>query len=103
MSYEEKKEKRQEGSQPLLDAFWSCVEKTSAMHSVNDKLTQALAYSTNQRKGLEMFMEDGRILLSNNFCEANIKPFAMARRAWLFADTPKGATAKAVHWMFMNI
>lgn len=29
-------------------------------------------------------------------CEANIKPFATARRAWLFADTPKGATANAV-------
>lgn len=35
-------------------------------------------------------MEDGRISLTNNFCEANIKPFATARRAWLFADTPKG-------------
>jgi len=29
-------------------------------------------------------------------CEANIKPFATARRAWLFADTPKGAKANAV-------
>ncbi|MGB8453118.1 MAG: transposase domain-containing protein [Anaerocolumna sp.] len=29
-------------------------------------------------------------------CEANIKPFATARRAWLFADTPKGARANAV-------
>jgi len=29
--------------------------------------------------------------LSNNLCEANIKPYATARRAWLFADTPKGA------------
>jgi len=33
---------------------------------------------------------------SNNLCEANIKPYATARRAWLFADTPKGATANAV-------
>ena len=43
-----------------------------------------------------MFMEDGRLPISNNLCEANIKPFATARRAWLFADTPKGATANAV-------
>ncbi|SKC84757.1 IS66 family transposase [Maledivibacter halophilus] len=28
---------------------------------------------------------DGRIPLSNNLCEANIKPFATARRVWLFA------------------
>ena len=41
-------------------------------------------------------MEDGRLPISNNLCEANIKPFATARRAWLFADTPKGAKANAI-------
>ena len=34
--------------------------------------------------------------LRNNYCEANIKPFATARRAWLFADTPRGAFANGV-------
>lgn len=43
-----------------------------------------------------MFLDDGRIPLSNNSCEANIKPFATARRAWLFADTPRGAVANGV-------
>ena len=41
-------------------------------------------------------MEDGRHPISNNLVEANIKPFATARRAWLFADTPKGAMTNAV-------
>ena len=80
----------------ILDAFWSWVEKTSALHTTNELLTQALTYATNQKKYLETFMEDGRLPISNNLCEANIKPFATARRAWLFADTPKGATANAV-------
>ena len=96
LSFEEKKQKRQEASQPILDAFWSWVEKTSAMHTTNEKLTEALIYSSNQKKYLETFLEDGRIPISNNLCEANIKPFATARRAWLFADTPKGARANAV-------
>ena len=95
-SFEEKKQRRQEASRPVLDAFWSWVEETSAMHTTNEKLTKALTYAVNQRKYLETFMEDGRIPLSNNLCEANIKPFATARRAWLFADTPKGAKANAV-------
>jgi transposase len=96
LSFKEKKQKRQEASQPILDAFWSWVEETSAKRTTNEKLTQALTYSTNQRKYLETFMEDGRIPISNNLCEANIKPFATARRAWLFADTPKGAVANAI-------
>lgn len=41
-------------------------------------------------------MEDGRLDISNNLCESHIRPFATARRAWLFADTPKGAAANAV-------
>ena len=72
------------------------LEETSAMYIVNEKLTQALGYCQNQKKYLETFLEDGRIPLSNNYCEANIKPFATARRAWLFADTPRGAFANGV-------
>ena len=96
LSFEEKKQKRQVASRPILDAFWSWVEKTAAKLTTNELLTKALNYSLNQREYLGTFMEDGRIPLSNNLCEANIKPFATARRAWLFADTPKGATANAV-------
>lgn len=96
LSPEEKVEKRQEASRPILDAFWSWVEETSALHTTNELLTKALGYATNQKKYLETFMEDGRIPLSNNLCEANIRPFATGRRAWLFADTPKGATANAI-------
>ena len=96
LPYEEKKQKRQDASRSILDAFWSWVEETSAMHTVNEKLTQALGYCQNQKKYLETFLDDGRIPLSNNYCEANIKPFATARRAWLFADTPRGAFANGV-------
>lgn len=96
LSPEEKKQKRQEASRPILDAFWSWVEETAMLATTNEKLTQALTYSKNQKEYLETFMEDGRLPISNNLCEANIKPFATARRAWLFADTPKGAKANAV-------
>ena len=96
LSPEEKNLKRQEASRPILDAFWAWVEETSVLHTTNELLTKALTYATNQKEYLETFMEDGRLPISNNLCEANIKPFATARRAWLFADTPKGAKANAV-------
>ena len=31
----------------------------------------------------------------NNYCENQIRPFAVGRRAWLFCDTPVGASASA--------
>lgn len=96
LSIEERKEKRQEASKAILEAFWSWVEKTAQIPTSNEKLTQGLGYVQNQRKYLETFLADGRIEISNNLCESHIRPFATSRRAWLFADTPKGATANAV-------
>jgi len=68
----------------------------SSIPTTNEKLTKALGYARNQRKYLETFLVDGRLAISNNLCESHIRPFATARKAWLFADTPKGATANAV-------
>ncbi len=96
LSYEEIREQRQERSRPILDAFWSWVDETAAIPTTNEKLTAALNYSRNQKNYLETFLKDRRLPISNNLCEASIRPFATGRRAWLFADSPKGATANAV-------
>lgn len=98
----EKLEKRQELSQKVLDAFWSWVESTSALHTTNTKLTEALSYSVNQRTNLETFMHDGKIPISNNRAEQHIRPFATHRRAWLFADTQAGARANATAYSLIE-
>ena len=61
-----------------------------------------LYYSLNHREQLETFLEDGRLEISNNLCESHIRPFATARRAWLFADTPNGAKANAVMYTLVE-
>lgn len=58
---------------------------------MNGSLKPLINYAANQREYLETFMEDGRLPLTNNLCESHIRPFATARRAWLFADTPASA------------
>lgn len=102
LSSEERKEKRQSASRRLLDAFWSWVEKTSAMYTTNEKLTTALNYASNQKEYLETFLEDGSLEISNNICESAIRPFATARRAWLFADTPRGTRANATMYTIVE-
>lgn len=56
LPYEEKKQKRQEAVRPVLNAFWSWVEKTSALTTTNERLTKAPVYSVNQKKYLETFI-----------------------------------------------
>ena len=96
LSKEERKEQRQSGVTALLDAFWSWVEKTRELPTTNEKLTKALNYAKNHKEGFQTFLEDGRLVISNNLIESHIRPFAVGRKAWLFADTPKGAKANAV-------
>ena len=93
---QEKKVKRHELSIPILKEFWAWVEETKEMYTMNENLKKALTYTTNQKKYLETFLEDGRTPISNNDCEGSIRPFAYGRRAWLFADSQDGATANGV-------
>jgi hypothetical protein len=47
------------------------------------------------RLRLERYVEAGFLPIDNNAAERAIKPFVIGRKAWLFSDTPKGATASA--------
>ena len=57
---------------------------------------EAITYALNQRFYLENVLLDGRLELSNNRAERSVKPFAIGRRNWLFADTVNGANASAL-------
>ncbi|SEJ31130.1 Transposase IS66 family protein, partial [Azotobacter beijerinckii] len=41
------------------------------------------------------YTEAGYLPIDNNRAERAIRPFVIGRKAWLFSDTPKGATASA--------
>ncbi|MCH7551607.1 MAG: transposase [Proteobacteria bacterium] len=56
---------------------------------------KALTYLDNQWHKLFRVLDDGRIELSTNAVERAIRPFVIGRKGWLFADTPRGATASA--------
>ena len=56
---------------------------------------QALGYLERQWPKLVRILDDGRLPLDTNLVENSIRPFALGRRNWLFADTPGGAQASA--------
>ena len=53
-------------------------------------------YTLEQWPYLTSYLKDGRLELSNNRAERSIRPFALDRKNFLFANTPKGATGSAV-------
>ena len=100
LSAEERREKRLELSKPVLEAYWAWLETVKAL--AGSKLGEAVTYAHNQRTTLEAFLEDGRIELSNNRAERYIKNFVLGRKAWLFADTTKGAKASATAYSIVE-
>ena len=85
--------KRLELEKPVLDAFWCWLDSVNALKG--SALGKAVTYAQNQKPYMENYLLDGRCSLSNNAAENAIRPFTVGRKNWLFADTPKGASASA--------
>ena len=102
LSIEEKVQKRNEKSKPILEKFYKWVYLTSEKYVTNKKLKEALTYVQNQKESLIKFLEDGRIPLTNSKAERAIRPFAVHRKNWLFADTQEGAKANAIYYSLIE-
>lgn len=94
LTSEERKEHREQLARPVLDAMYAWAEQRNAAPKSN--LGKALTYLKNQKQYLYNYLLDGRLELSNNRAERSIKPFVMARKNFLFANTPSGADSSAV-------
>ena len=102
LKIEEKVKVRQEKSAQILKNFYEWVSSTRKKYITNKKLKDALTYATNQKENLCKFLNDGRIPLTNSKAERAIRPFAVHRKNWLFADTVDGANANAVYYSLIE-
>ncbi len=102
MPDDERVENRNKFSRPIYEEILAWYEKTSQKIITNEKLKEALTYIKNQHVELGQFLNDGRIPLTTNLVERSIRPFAVHRRAWLFADTPEGAVCNAVMYSLVE-
>jgi len=92
---EQKTEKRQALSLPVLADLKDWLEKNLHRVPKNSLTWKAINYTLNQWDLLVGYCEDGRLNISNALAENAIRPFAVGRRNWLFSDTPRGAKASA--------
>jgi len=86
---------RQERSAPVMEAFKRWVDELLPGVAPKGALGKALAYTSNQWRKLCRFLDHPDVPVDNNYCENQIRPFAVGRRSWLFADTQFGARASA--------
>jgi transposase len=87
---------RQEKSKPIVDEIKATLDKKLATVPPKSKLGNALNYLNNEWQHLIVFLNHPEASLSNNRIENHVRPFAIGRKNWMFADTQKGATSSAL-------
>ncbi len=87
---------RDERTRPLLDSFfaWATAEYAK-VKDTRGLLRSALGYVVRQRAALCRFLEDGRLGLSNNASERELRRIAVGRKAWMFVGSDDHAQAAA--------
>lgn len=88
-------EQRLTRSKPVMDALLAWAETKSAA-APKSALGRSLYYLREQWPYLIRYLEDGRLEISNNRAERNVKPSVMGRKNWLFANTEGGAQSNAM-------
>ena len=102
LSDDEKLKARQEKSVPIFNKLKKWLE-TNKPRVAKDSLTgKVMTYLHNQWEKLIVYCTDGQLSISNILAENAIRPFAVGRKSWLFADTPAGAHASAVHYSLIE-
>ena len=95
-SRENKFNTRLEKAKPVLDELHAYLVAVRPRVLPKSPLGQAVSYTLNQWPKLITYLKDGRLENNNNRSERAIKPFAIGRKGWLFADSVAGAHAAAI-------
>jgi Transposase IS66 family len=81
---------RSEQSRPLVLALDIWLREQRAKLSGQSKVAKAITYSLTRWPALTRFLEDGRLCMSNNAAEREIRPITLGRHNWTFAGSDHG-------------
>lgn len=95
-------EERQRRSMPLLAALDGWVDDLHPRLLPKSPLRRATTYAINQREFFRRCFSDGRFEIDSGRVERRIRPFAVARRNFLFTGSPRGGERLAVAFTLVD-
>ncbi|GAA4027504.1 hypothetical protein GCM10022212_27010 [Actimicrobium antarcticum] len=87
---------RQEHSRGVLHTRYAWLVKHQQEVLPQSLIGKAIGDVLGQWKYVIRYIDDGCAPIDNNVIERDIRPFAIGRKAWLFADTVAWATVSAI-------
>ena len=94
-SPEERLAVRRELSRPLVDDLQIYMREQAARLSRGHDLVKAINYILKRWPAFTLFLEDGRVCLSNNAAERGLRGIALGRKSWLFCGSDRGGRRAA--------
>lgn len=95
MSAEERLAERRTLSRPLVDDLHVYMRAQVARLARGHDLAKAINYILKRWAAFTLFLEDGRVCLSNNAAERGLRGIALGRKSWLFCGSDRGGQRAA--------
>jgi transposase len=86
---------RHQRSKPLVIALEAWLREQRGRVSKNSETGKAIDYSLKRWDALTRFLDDGRLCMSNNAAERELRAVAVGRRNWTFAGSDEGGRRAA--------
>jgi transposase len=86
---------RIERSRPLVIELEGWLREQRSMVSKNSETGKAIDYSLKRWTKLTRFLDDGRLCMTNNAAERELRAVAVGRRNWTFAGSDEGGKRAA--------
>jgi transposase len=86
---------RQKLSRPLVEDLQVYLREQISRLSRGHDLVKAINYILKRWPAFTLFLEDGRVCLSNNAAERGLRGIALGRKSWLFCGSDRGGERAA--------
>ena len=78
---------RQEKAASVMDALHTWMTAQRDIVHNGSAISKALDYNFKRWMALSRYLDDGAVPIDNNWCENQIRPWALGRKNWLFAGS----------------
>lgn len=93
---------RRQESKPILDSLHIYLNNLLPTIPHEIGVGKPIRYMLGEWDKLIRYIDNGEIFIDNNHVENSIRPVALGRKNWLFADVPEGAGASAFYYSLLQ-
>jgi hypothetical protein len=102
LSAEERLSVRRSRTMSLVASLEDWVRAERARLSRHAETAKAMDYMLKRWASFTRFLDDGRICLTNNSAERELRGIALGRKAWLFAGSDRGGERAAIMYTLIQ-